>query len=238
MSLRLARDGYAIVVVDLGEMGQRTVDIIKEDGGEALFLQKDVTVVEDVKNIVQVAKETYGGVHCLVNCVARYSAGMAKSVVDISEEEWNKTLDVNLNGYFLMTKYTIPLILESGGGTIVNISSIESMVSLPNFSAYSVAKAGIDALTRTIATDFAPKIRANSVLPGFVKIANSENNRTAQELTLWYETIAQQYPMKRVCETSEIANVVAFLASEQSSYINGQSIAVDGGKGISDRHEF
>ena len=163
---------------------------------------------------------------------------MAKNVTDISEEEWNKTLDVNLNGYFKMAKYAIPLILESGGGTIVNISSGGSLVALPNFSVYSVSKAAIDALTRTIAVDFAPKIRANAILPGFVRIANSENNRTPEELERWYGDIAKQYPMRRVCEVEEIANVVSFLASEQSSYINGQSIIVDGGKSISDVHEF
>ena len=238
VSIRLASDGYKVVVVDIGDMGKRTVEIIKEDGGEAVFIQADVTITEEVKEIVQTAKRSYGGLNCLVNCVARYSDGMAKNVAEITEEEWNKTLDVNLNGYFKMAKYAIPLILESGGGTIVNISSGGSLVALPNFSVYSVSKAAIDALTRTIAVDFAPKIRANAILPGFVRIANSENDRTPEELERWYGDIAKQYPMRKVCEVEEIANVVSFLASEQSSYINGQSIIVDGGKSISDVHEF
>ena len=93
-------------------------------------------------------------------------------------------------------------------------------------------------MTRSIAIDFAPKIRANTVCPGFVRIENSENNRTTEQLKLWYESIAKQYPMKRVCEVEEIANVVSFLSSEKSSYINGQSIRVDGGYGIADSHEF
>ena len=155
---------------------------------------------------------------------------MAKNVAEISEEEWNKTLDVNLNGYFKMAKYSIPLILESGGGTIINISSVGSLRVTPDFSVYSVAKAAIDALTRTIAVDFAPQIRANAILPGFVKIANSQDNRTPEELEKWYSGISEQYPMKRVCEVEEIASVVSFLSSEQSSYINGQTIIVDGGK--------
>ena len=127
---------------------------------------------------------------------------------------------------------------KSGGGAIVNISSIESHMVLPNFSVYSVSKAAVDALTRSLAIDFAPTIRTNSVLPGFVKIANSENDRSPEQLEKWYASIAKQYPMQRVCEVEEVAHVVAFLASDQASYINGQSIVVDGGKMIADLHEF
>ena len=157
---------------------------------------------------------------------------------DITEDEWNKTLDVNLSGYFKMAKYSVPFILESGGGTIVNISSIETFTALPNFSVYSVSKAAVDGLTRTLAVDFAPKIRTNSICPGFVKIANSENNRSSEELEKWYADISKQYPMGRVCEVDEIASVASFLASEESSYINGQSIIVDGGKSVADIHKF
>ncbi len=238
ISTRLAKDSYDVVVVDIGEMGQKTASSITREGGNAIFIKADVTNTQDVQQIILKTKTYYGSLHCLVNCVARYSEGMAKNVVDISEEEWNKTLDVNLGGYFKMCKYAIPFMLESGGGTIVNISSIGGQLSLPNFSVYSVSKAAIDALTRTIAVDFAPKIRANAVLPGFVKIANSQNNRSPKELVRWYRNIAKQYPMGRVCEVEEIANVVSFLANEESSYINGQSIVVDGGKTIADSHEF
>ena len=157
---------------------------------------------------------------------------MAQNVAEIDEEEWAKTLEVNLNGYFKMAKYSIPLILDSGGGAIVNISSGGSLQSGRNSSVYSVSKAAIDALTRSIAVDFAPEIRANSVLPGFVKIANSQGDRTAKELEKWYQNIGILYPMQRVCEVEEIASVVSFLSSSDSSYINGQTISVDGGIGI------
>jgi len=232
ISIRLASDGFKVVVVDTLDMGQRTVEIIKENGSEAIFIKADITITDEVKNIVQTTKRNFGGVHCLVNCVARYSDGMSKNVAQISEDEWGKTLEVNLGGYFKMTKYLIPLMLESGGGTIVNISSGDSLQSGINNSVYSVSKAAIDALTRTIAVDFAPEIRANAVLPGFVKIANSQGSRTPQELEKWYQNISKLYPMKRVCEVAEIASVVSFLSSEESSYINGQTISVDGGIGI------
>lgn len=238
VAITLAKDGYKVVVVDLGEMGQKTVDLIKQDGGEGMYIKADVTKADEVQKIVGSAKSTYGGLNCLVNCVARYSQGMMKNIADITEEEWSQTLNVNLNGYFMMAKYSIPLMIESGGGSIISISSIESFVALPNFSVYSVSKAAVDALTRSLATDFAPTIRTNSVVPGFVKIANSENNRSPEELEVWYKGISKQYPMKRVCEVEEIANVVSFLVSDKASYINGQSIVVDGGKTIADAHEF
>ena len=235
---RLARDGYQIVVVDLGDMGSKTVEIIKEGGGEAIFVRADVTVTGDVNKIIDETKASFGRVDCLVNCVARYGSGMAKNIVDIDETEWQKTLDVNLGGYFKMAKYAIPAMLENGGGTIVNISSLASLNVLPNFSVYSVSKAAINALTRTIAVDFAPKIRANTVCPGFVRIANSENSRSPDELKAWYADISKQYPMKRVCEVEEIAGAVAFLAGSDSSYVNGQTLIVDGGKIVADSHDF
>ncbi len=237
-SIRLAKDGFCVVVVDLGDMGNKTVEHIKDAGGDAIFIQADVTITEDVERIIKTTKETFHGLNCLVNCVARYGSGMSKNIVDITEEEWNETLNVNLNGYFKMAKYSIPLILESGGGTIINISSLAAFNALPNFSVYSVSKAAINALTRTIAVDFAPDIRANAICPGFVKIANSENNRSPEELEKWYSDISKQYPMRRVCEVSEVASVVSFLAGKDSSYINGQTITVDGGKMAADTHEF
>jgi dihydroanticapsin dehydrogenase len=238
IALRLAKDGFQVVVVDVLEMGQRTADLIIEHGGSAMFIQADVTKDEQIQAAVARTEEAYGGLNCLVNCVARYGSGMAKNIADVSDEEWLKTLDVNLNGYFRMAKRCIPLILKSGGGTIINISSIETYTALPNFSVYSVAKGAVDAMTRTMALDFAPDIRTNSIAPGFVKIANSENGRSLEELSKWHAGIAKEYPMKRVCEVDEIASVASFLAGNDSSYINGQTIVVDGGKTIADMHEF
>jgi NAD(P)-dependent dehydrogenase (short-subunit alcohol dehydrogenase family) len=122
--------------------------------------------------------------------------------------------DVNLNGYFRFAKYAIPLILESGGGTIVNISSGAAFKVLKNFCVYPVTKAAINFLTRTIAIDFAPQIRCIAICPGFVRIANSEGNRTPDPVARWIADIAKKYPLKRVCSVEEIANVALFLASD------------------------
>jgi len=237
IAIRLAVDGFKIIVVDLLKTGNNTVDFIKKNGGEAIFEKADVTITEDIKRVVSKAAEL-GNLTCLVNCAAKYPNGMFKNLAEISEEDWDTVLKVNLGGYFKFAKYCIPEILKSGGGTIINISSVASALSIKNFGVYSVSKAAINALTRSLAVDFAPSIRVNSICPGFVRIENSENNRSPEDLKKWYAETAKQYPLGRVAEVKEIASVASFLASDESSYINGQSIVVDGGKTISDSHDF
>ncbi len=120
----------------------------------------------------------------------------------------------------------------------MNISSCAAFKVLKDFCVYPVTKAAINALTRTLAVDFAPKIRTNSICPGFVRIANSEGDRTTKEIEEWINGISKKYPLKRVCTVDEIAKVALFLASDDSSYVNGQCLTVDGGRIISDTHEF
>ena len=231
--MRFASEGARVVVVDvLDIMGQRTVDRIREGGGEGLFIRTDVSKTDEVKNAIEMTKREFGKLHCLVNCAATYE-GDFRNVVDIPEEDWKHIIDVNLNGYFRFAKYAIPLILESGGGTIVNVSSVAAFRVHKNFCVYPVTKAAINSLTRTIAFDFAPQIRCNAICPGFVRIANSEGDRSPSEVEKWIGSIAETYPMKRVCSVEEIADVALFLASEDSSYVNGECIVVDGGRFIS-----
>jgi len=239
IALKFASEGAKIVAVDLLEdMGQKTIDLIVENGGEGIFIKADVSKTEEVRNAINLVKEKYNELHILVNCAASYEGDIFQNVVDTPEEDWNKVIDVNLNGYFRFTKYAIPLILKSGGGTIVNISSSAAFKVLKNFCVYPVTKAAINALTRTLAIDFAPQIRTNSICPGFVRIANSEGDRTTEEIEEWINGISKTYPLKRVCTVDEIGKVALFLASDDSSYVNGECLIVDGGKIISDTHEF
>ena len=239
IALRLASEGARVVVVDvLKEMGQRTVDKIEENGGTGLFVEADVSNTDRVKRALTITQQEFGGLHCLVNCAASYEGDIARSIVDISEEDWNHTINVNLTGYFRFAKYAIPLMLRSGGGTIVNVSSLAAFGVLKEYCVYPVTKAAINALTRTLAIDFAPRIRANAICPGFVRIANSEGDRSPEEIEHWIERIAKTYPPGRTCTVEEIANVALFLASDDSSYVNGECVVVDGGRSISDAHEF
>ncbi len=239
IALELAAKGAKVVVVDiLEEMGQRTVDRIKESGGSGVFVRCDVSKTDEVKRAIEITEQEFGALHYLVNCAATYEGDIARNVVEISEQDWHHTIEVNLNGYFRFAKYAIPLMLQSGGGAIVNISSGAAFRVGKNFSIYPVTKAAINALTRTLAIDFTPHIRANAICPGFVRIANSENERSPEEVDAWIGRIARTYPPQRVCSVEEIANVALFLLIDDSSYINGQCIVVDGGRSVADRHEF
>ena len=239
IAFKFASEGASVVVVDVLEaMGQRTVDRIKENGGTGLFVKTDVSKTDEVKRAIEITRQEFGQLHCLVNCAASYEGDIARNVVEISEQDWRHTIDVNLNGYFRFAKYAVPLILQSGGGAIINISSGAAFRVLKNFCVYPVTKAAINALTRTLAIDFAPQIRTNAICPGFVRIANSENDRSPGQVEQWIAGIAKTYPLKRVCSVEEIANVALFLAGDDSSYINGECITVDGGRFVSDTHEF
>ena len=222
----------------LEEMGQKTIDQIIDNGGEGIFIKVDVSKTEEVKEAINITESKYKKLHILINCAASYEEGIFNNVVDTHEDDWKRTIDVNLNGYFRFSKYAIPLILKSGGGAIVNISSTAAFKVVKDFCVYPVTKAAINALTRTLAVDFAPQIRTNSICPGFVRIANSEGNRTSEEIKEWINGISQSYPLRRVCTVDEIAKVALFLASDDSSYVNGEGIIVDGGRIVSDTHEF
>ena len=239
IAVRFASEGAKVVVVDvLEEMGQRTVERIQGNGGSGLFVKADVARTGEVRRAIEITEQEYGELHCLVNCAASYEGGISKNVVEISEEDWSHIVDVNLNGYFRLAKYAIPLMLRSGGGTIVNISSCAAFRVTKDFCVYPVTKAAINALTRTLAIDFAPQIRANAICPGFVRIANSENDRSPAEIEQWIEGIASTYPLGRVCSVEEIANCALFLASDDSSFVNGECMIVDGGRFVADTHDF
>jgi 3-oxoacyl-[acyl-carrier protein] reductase len=239
IAFKLAAEGVRVVVVDiLAEMGQRTADKIKEKRGSSVFVKCDVSKTDEVKQAIEITEQEFGGLHCLVNCAASYEGDIFKNVVETPEADWQHVIEVNLNGYFRFAKYAIPLMLQSGGGTIVNISSGAAFKVLKDFSVYPVTKAAINALTRTLAIDFAPHIRANAICPGFVQIANSEGERTPEEVEAWIGRVARTYPLQRVCTVEEIANVALFLLSDDSSYIHGQCIVVDGGRSVADVHEF
>jgi len=239
IAFKLAGEGATVVAVDVLEgAGQKTAETIRAGGGSAIFVKADAGNSDEVKQAIEAARTDFGALHCLVNCAASYEGDIAKNVAEISEQDWLRTMDVNINGYFRFAKYGVPLMLDSGGGTIVNISSCAAFRVLKDFSVYPVTKAAINALTRVLAVDFAPQIRANAICPGFVKIANSEGGRSPEEVERWHESIASGYPMKRVCTVDEIAGAALFLASEDSSYVNGACLVVDGGRLISDTHEF
>jgi len=224
-----SKEGAKVVVVDIDEKaGMGTVDIIRENKGEAIFVSVDITDSSQVKSMVNKVIETYKKLDILVNNAGLLISG---SVVDMEEEQWDKVMSVNLRGAFLCCKYCIPEMIRGGGGAIVNVSSEAGIKAWNDLSAYSVSKAGLISLAKSIAVDFASKnIRANCVCPGTTEtplvtsiLAKEENSG---ELRRRWERIR---PLNRLGRPEEIAYGILYLASDESPYATGSVLSIDGG---------
>jgi NAD(P)-dependent dehydrogenase (short-subunit alcohol dehydrogenase family) len=227
-ALRFAAEGARVVVADFAEAGGRaTVEQIRGHGGEADFTPVDVAKAAQVEAMIGFAEQRFGGLHVLFN-----NAGIFPdedgSVVDTDEATFDRVIAVNLKGVFFGCKYGIPALLRAGGGSIVNTASfVAVMGSATAQSAYTASKGGVLALTREIAVEFARRgVRANALCPGPV------NTPLLQSLLADPAARARRLvhlPMGRLAEAEEIANAALFLASDESSYINGATFLVDGG---------
>lgn len=186
------------------------------------YYHLDVSDAEEVAKVVAAAKEELGGIDILVN-----NAGVTGDclLMMMSDANWDRVIQTNLYGCFNMTRAVLPVMLEQRGGVIVNISSISGIAQVPGQANYSASKAGIISLTATTAKEMGrKKIRVNAVAPGFI-----ETEMTAAMNQQEYKERIKSIPMRRTGKPEEVAKVVAFLASDDAAYINGQTIVVDGG---------
>ena len=224
-AILFAKEGGKVVVADKNEVGgNETVDLIRSDGGQAIFDYVNVTSATDMQGMVKTTINTYGKLNILVN-----NAGIATRlpVVDLSEEDWDRNIDVNLKSIYLSSKYAIPRMIENGGGSIVNIASIYGIVGGRIRAAYAASKGGVVNLTRSIALDYAlHKIRVNCVCPGFVNTPLLKNILKNKEE---YQALADLHPMGRLGDMLEIALGVLYLASDESSFVTGIALPIDGG---------
>ena len=224
-AILFAREGGKVVVADKNEVGgNETVDLIRSDGGQAIFDYVNVTSATDIQGMVKTTINTYGKLNILVN-----NAGIAirLPVVDLSEEDWDRNIDVNLKSIYLSSKYAIPRMIENGGGSIVNIASIYGIVGGRIRAAYAASKGGVVNLTRSMALDYAlHKIRVNCVCPGFVNTPLLKNILKNKEE---YQALADLHPMGRLGDMLEIALGVLYLASDESSFVTGIALPIDGG---------
>lgn len=225
-ALRFAADGARVVVVDIVvEYGQQTVEQIQSAGGEAIFLRADVSRAADVQHVVEQTAATYGRLD-----FAHNNAGIAGEVAftaECSEENWDRTLAIDLKGVWLCMKYEIQLMLRQGKGAIVNTSSVAGLVGQPGAAAYCAAKHGIIGLTRAAALEYArSNIRVNAICPGMVPTALVE--RLAANEPEMVAAVVASIPMGRSARPEEIAEAVVWLCSDAASYVSGIAMPVDG----------
>jgi NAD(P)-dependent dehydrogenase (short-subunit alcohol dehydrogenase family) len=219
-----AREGAGVVLGDiLDEAGQQVTESIRATGGDAVFVHLDVTSGADWRNALQVALERFGSLNVLVN-----NAGvpLRKTLLETSEQEWDEVLAINLKGAFLGTKAAIPALRQAGGGSIINMSSVSGIIASTG-AAYGASKGAVRLLTKSTALTYAKDgIRCNSVHPGPM---DTEVNRESQLDTAKWAERMRNVPLGRIGQPDEVAYGVLYLASDESSYVTGSELVIDGG---------
>lgn len=224
-AILFAEHGAKIVVADIDEKGaNQTVTDIHETGNEAIYVQTDVTISDNTERMVTETVSTYGKLDILLS-----SAGIAMRlpVADLPEADWHRCLEVNLTGVYLCAKAAIPAMRRNGGGSIINLSSIYGLVGADVRAAYVASKGGVTNLTRGMALDYAEEnIRINCICPGFVETPLVAGVvKTPEE----YRKLADRHPMRRLAQPEEIAYGALYLASDESAFVTGIALPIDGG---------
>jgi 3-oxoacyl-[acyl-carrier protein] reductase len=223
IAVELAAQGAKVVLSDITDKTQEVAKEIQQKGGTALVTKTDVTKPDQVQQMITTAEKEYGQVDILVNNAGIYPF---KPFEEMTEGDWDQVININLKGVFNCTKAALPA-LKKTQGTIVNLSSIAgSVVGYQALVHYSASKAGVLGFTRAAALELAPhKIRVNAIAPGAIDTPTTKVSMTKDALD---QTI-QAIPLQRLGQPSDIAKLVAFLASDDASYITGQLVIIDGG---------
>lgn len=217
---RLLIEGAKVALLDVND---NVLEISKKLGGNVLGIKCDVSNENDVKTSIEMVVSVFGKVDCLLANAG--IGGGANKPADVTLEEWNKVIGVNQTGIFLVNKYVIPCMIKNGGGSIVNTSSMYGLVGAPNSFAYTASKGAINQMTRTLSLAYAENnIRVNAIAPGFVDTAILSGVPDEYK-----KIMAKDMPIGRLGTDDEIATLVKFLLSEESSFITGAIISIDGG---------
>ncbi|HEX4023032.1 MAG TPA: SDR family oxidoreductase [Acidobacteriaceae bacterium] len=226
---KLCEIGASVAILDRNtDAAEATVNALRKAGHTASFHRCDVAIEADVKDAIDEVAKRHKAIHVLVS-----NAGIQRygDVTNTSSEVWDETFDVHVKGCFYSTKYAIPAMIASGGGAVVIVASVQSFTAVTNSAAYIAAKHALLGITRSIALDFASRnIRANCVCPGAIDtpMLRWSANQTASPEQL-IQTVGKMHPLGRIGRPEEVANAIAFLASDWASFITGTSLVVDGG---------
>ncbi|WP_394138467.1 SDR family NAD(P)-dependent oxidoreductase [Cytobacillus oceanisediminis] len=217
-----AEEGAKVVVADINESGKQVADELITHGFEAMYINVDVTEERNVQNLIRTTVDTFGKLDIMVA-----NAGIAETIPihQLSLENWNKTINVNLTGVFLTNKYAIEQMLDQGYGVIVNTASMLGHIGRNEVTSYTASKGGVANLTRTLAVTYSKKgIRVNAVCPGYID-TDLIRNKSAEMM----EELIRLHPIGRLGKPEEVAKAMLFLASDDSSFICGTNLMVDGG---------
>ena len=227
-ALKFASEGARVVVSDIdSDSGQATVDAIESAGGHAIFVKADVSDRTDVEAMISRTIEVYGQLDCAFNN-AGIEGAVGVSIADLPEDDWDQVIDINLKGVWLCMKYQLAHMEKQGSGTIVNTASVAGLVGGTFGAAYYASKHGVVGLTKAAAIEYGKSnIRVNAVCPGVIRTEMAERLLKGKKEV--EGAITAQHPLGRLGTADEVADTVAWLCSDTSSFVTGQAIAVDGG---------
>ncbi|RSK27369.1 glucose 1-dehydrogenase [Bacillus sp. HMF5848] len=225
-ALQFAIEGAKVIVSDIDEaLGSETEALVRESGGEALFIQANVTVEKEVDALVTQGVKAFGGIDVLFN-----NAGIGheeKKLADLSFSEWQSVLNVNLDAVFLGMKYAIPELIKRGGGAVVNTSSLLGLKGKKYMAAYNASKGGVILLTQNAALEYGKQgVRINAIAPGVIDTAIVKHWREDERR---WPIISRANALGRIGQPDEVAKAVLFLASDDASFITGTTLSIDGG---------
>ncbi|HEX2173247.1 MAG TPA: SDR family NAD(P)-dependent oxidoreductase [Dehalococcoidia bacterium] len=226
-AILFAKEGGRVVVTDVNEVGgQDTADQIKSAGGDAIFVRADVSSAEDCQNLVKAAVTAFGGLDVLYNNAGVWLAGKGDGpVTELDEDMWQKVININLTGMYLVSKYAIPELVKAGGGSIICTSSVAGLNGSFRAHAYGASKGGVIALARSMAMAYGKQnIRVNVICPGAI-----DTPMTADLFGPSRERAAAAQLIRRLGTATDIANLALYLASDESQWMTGSVITLDGG---------
>jgi NAD(P)-dependent dehydrogenase (short-subunit alcohol dehydrogenase family) len=223
------REGAALLLCSRNaEAGEAAAAELRAMGGDAHYLRVDIAKIDEAQRLVEETERRWGRLDVLCNNAA---IGMLRTAEETTAEEWRTLLAINLDGAFYCSKFAIPLMRRGGGGCIINLASVASFIGFAADAAYCASKGGLLMLTRQMALDYAPEnIRVNAICPGFIRTPELEHYLSQKpDPTQARAEVVAYHPLGRIGEPEEVASVAVFLASDESSFVTGAHLAVDGG---------